>query len=306
MILLCGIPSERPMELVSSALDALGAEYVFFNQRRVATAGLDFETRGSEVGGVLTLDRVRFGLADIHAAYVRLMDDGALPEVRSLPPGHPARRHCRGVHAALQRWLELSQARVVNRAAPQGSNASKPYQLQLIAGCGLRVPETLVTNDPRAVMDFRERHGRVIFKSISGARSIVRELCDGDVGRLHRIRWCPVQFQQHIGGDDVRVHCVGDRTFATAVRSAATDYRYAHADGHEVEVEAIDLAEDVLERCAATTRALDLEFAGIDLRVTPNGDAYCLEVNPSPAFSYYEDSTGQPIAAALAAHLAAA
>jgi hypothetical protein len=40
--------------------------------------------------------------------------------------------------------------------------------------------------------------------------------------------------------------------------------------------------------------------------VTPNGDAYCLEVNPSPAFSYYEDSTGQPIAAALAAYLAAA
>jgi glutathione synthase/RimK-type ligase-like ATP-grasp enzyme len=294
------------MEMVANALEALGAEYVFFNQRRVATAGLDFETRGSEIGGVLTLDRVRFGLADISAAYVRLMDDGALPEVRSLPSGHPARRHCRGVHTSLQRWLELSHARVVNRAAPQGSNASKPYQLQLIAGCGLRVPETLVTNDPRAVIDFRARHGRVIFKSISGARSIVRELSDQDVERLPRIRWCPVQFQEHISGHDVRVHCVGDHTFATAVRSAATDYRYAHADGHQVDLAAIDLADDVVERCVAMTRALGLEFAGIDLRVAPNGDAYCLEVNPSPAFSYYEDSTGQPIAAALAAHLAAA
>jgi hypothetical protein len=32
---------------------------------------------------------------------------------------------------------------------------------------------------------------------------------------------------------------------------------------------------------------------------------YCFEVNPSPAYSYYESHTGQPISAALARYLVA-
>ena len=38
----------------------------------------------------------------------------------------------------------------------------------------------------------------------------------------------------------------------------------------------------------------------------PNGEPVCLEVNPSPAFSYYEMASGLPIAAALARHLVGA
>ena len=34
-----------------------------------------------------------------------------------------------------------------------------------------------------------------------------------------------------------------------------------------------------------------LEFAGIDLKVTPDNEVYCFEVNPCPAFSYYENNT---------------
>jgi len=50
--------------------------------------------------------------------------------------------------------------------------------------------------------------------------------------------------------------------------------------------------------------SLDLVVAGIDLRRTPDGEWYCFEVNPSPAFSYYESATHQPISAAIAALLA--
>ncbi len=56
------------------------------------------------------------------------------------------------------------------------SNASKPFQAQLIAAAGFVVPDTLVTNDPEVVREFHAEHGRVIFKSTSGIRSIVREL----------------------------------------------------------------------------------------------------------------------------------
>ena len=57
------------------------------------------------------------------------------------------------------------------------SNGSKPYQAQLIQAAGFRVPRTLVTNDPDTVREFAaELRGEVIYKSASGARSIVRKL----------------------------------------------------------------------------------------------------------------------------------
>ena len=56
----------------------------------------------------------------------------------------------------------------------------------------------------------------------------------------------------------------------------------------------------------ALAQSLGLEFAGLDLRMPPNGEPVCLEVNPSPAFSYYEMASGLPIAAALARHLVGA
>jgi hypothetical protein len=47
-----------------------------------------------------------------------------------------------------------------------------------------------------------------------------------------------------------------------------------------------------------------LAIAGIDLKVTRDNRVYCFEVNPSPAYSYYESNTGQPISSAVADYLA--
>jgi glutathione synthase/RimK-type ligase-like ATP-grasp enzyme len=59
-------------------------------------------------------------------------------------------------------------------------------------------------------------------------------------------------------------------------------------------------------RCRQLAADLRLALAGIDLRVTPADDWYCYEVNPSPAISFYEHATGQPIARAIAGLLMAA
>ncbi|RYF03747.1 MAG: hypothetical protein EOO78_06335 [Oxalobacteraceae bacterium] len=56
-------------------------------------------------------------------------------------------------------------------------------------------------------------------------------------------------------------------------------------------------------RCVDLSRTLDLAFSGIDLRIAPDGAVYCFEVNPCPAYTYYESHTNQPIAARLAEYL---
>ena len=304
MILLGGIPSERPLVLLTEALDAIGAPYRLFNQRRCAECAIAFGVDATGVDGTLRLHGEDFDLHDIEAVYLRLMDDRCLPELDGEPEAAPARRHARAFHDTLYRWIEVADARVVNRSDPQGSNSSKPYQAQLIASYGLRVPETLITNDPADVLAFRRAHGSIIYKSMSGVRSIVKKLDESDLERLGDIGWCPVQFQALVPGNDVRVHVIGRDTYATEIISDVTDYRYASQMGGSAALRAIELPGELTARCVALTAGLGLVFSGIDLRIGPDGAATCFEVNPSPAFSYYQVNTGQPIAASLALHLA--
>jgi hypothetical protein len=306
MILLFGIPSESPLALVRERLDQIGAPYLMVSQRRFADTGFWFEIAdGPRLSGELRLGGDTYPLDQVTAVYTRLMDDRALPELRGEPVGSPVRQRARLWHDAVMRWYEIAPIRVVNPTAAMWSNASKPFQAQAIVRHSFRTPETLVTTEPSLVGEFVARHGRVIFKSMSGVRSIVRELHEGDLARLDAIRWCPVQFQAFVPGQNVRVHTVGDDLFATAITTGATDYRYAQRQAGEPAVlEPVELGDEVAERCLALAHDLELPFAGIDLKVTPDDEVYCLEVNPSPAYSYYESHTGQPISAALARYLA--
>jgi glutathione synthase/RimK-type ligase-like ATP-grasp enzyme len=307
VILLCGIPSEGSQARLATALDKLGADYRIVNQRRVRSSSIRLKHDGAHVGGVLEHDGWSVALDAVSGIYLRFMDDRMLPEFAGEPEHSPARRVSRAFHDIVGQWAEVAQARVVNRYGAMSSNFSKPYQCQLIAKHGFAVPETLVTNDPDLVRAFVAEHQRAIYKSISSERSIVQTVDQSDLARLDAIRWCPVQFQAFVEGTDVRVHTVGGEVFATAITSSATDYRYAHRQtGEAATMEAYELEPELAARCLTLAAALGLDLAGIDLRLTPGGDAYCFEVNPSPVYSYYEAHTGQPMAAAIARYLAAA
>jgi hypothetical protein len=303
VILLAGIPSETPLAMVSAALERLSVPFALFNQREFSTAEVTVDLVDSVPTGQIKLVGRSWSLESIEGIYMRLMDDRLLPELADEPPRSEARRHCRALHDDLVAWANLTPARVVNRTAPMASNSSKPYQAQLIAQYGFAVPETLITDDPVAVREFASG-GPVVFKSISGQRSIVKTLQETDLARLDALRACPVMFQRYVEGTDLRVHVVGERAIATAVGSSATDYRYAHLGGESPDLRAFDLSDELGERCTALAAGLGLDFAGIDLRLTPDGQAVCFEVNPCPAFSYYESHTGQPIAEAVASYLA--
>lgn len=301
MILLCGIPSETPLRMVAERLGASEADFVVFNQRRFADCDVKFEVAGGLVTGHFRMQNQTYALEGFQSVYARLMDDRCLPELDGEPDDSPQRILCRGLHEALMRWMDIAPQQVISRPGAMASNISKPYQTQLIRNHGFLIPETLVTNDPDLVREFYARHGKVIYKSISAARSIVQTLSESDFERMQQIRWCPTQFQAFVEGTNVRVHVVGEHVFATAVSTEATDYRYAARQaGKDAELREVELSDELSERCRCLTKALGLVFSGIDLKVTPSDEVFCFEVNPSPAFSYYEINTGQPISAAVA------
>lgn len=303
MILLCGIPSETPIALVANALDDLEVPYVWFNQRRFGEANLALNVQGEQVSGTVRLDGQEYPLDVFSGIYNRLMDDQSLPEVRDLPPENPLRSRCRRLHDALLQWMEITPGRVINRMAAMASNSSKPYQMQLIRQHGFAIPDTLITNDPELVRQFYRHHGRVIYKSASGVRSVVKLLQPEDFERLERIRWCPTQFQAQVSGENLRVHVIGEQVFATLIQTRAVDYRYAGRQGEQAILHAVEIDSALAQRCITLARSLGLAFAGIDLMLAGE-TIYCFEVNPNPGFSFFEQHTQQPIAEAVARYLA--
>jgi RimK-like ATP-grasp domain len=305
MILLCGIRSETPMQLLIGQLDRMNAPFVVFHQREFADCAMRFSVEGGKVKGTFVLEGKKFELEEFQAIYPRMMNYQSLPELAAEAEDSPRIRQCRDLHRSLLQWIDIAPARVVNSTDAMASNGSKPYQAQLIRQAGFQIPDTLITNEPCLVLEFRKLHGRIIYKSISGTRSIVQTLEDEDLPRLENIRWCPTQFQEFVQGTNLRVHVIGEEVLATAILSDVTDYRYARQQtGEPAELVEAKLSDEWAARCVLLSKLLHLPFCGIDLKITPEGDVYCFEVNPSPAFSYYELNTGQPISAALARLLA--
>ena len=313
MILVAGIGSERPLALVAEALGASGADHRVLDQRRASAASLTLDIADADAGGAirgtLLIDGESIPLDAIRAIYLRLMDDAVLPDVARSPLDSTERIRSRRLHELLHCFADIAPGRVLNRPSASASNHSKPFQAQAIRAAGFDIPETLITNNVAAAEEFIERawdeDGHVIYKSVSGIRSIVRRVGKQDLERLDRIRWCPTQFQHFVAGTDIRVHVVGRSALAAAIESEATDYRYAARDiGVEPAIHACELEPEVGARCVALADRLDLPLAGIDLRRTPEGRHVCFEVNPSPAFSFYEERAKLPIADCIARYLA--
>jgi glutathione synthase/RimK-type ligase-like ATP-grasp enzyme len=285
VILAWGASDDPPTAAVLEQLRIRGADAAHVDRNGLASLRYDVTVDGTATGWIEVGDR-RIDLGDIAAMYLR-------PEATRVSGATSASACLLAVAASID-------ATVVNRPAAGRSNLAKPFQLGLIEAAGFAVPPTLVTTDPSAARRFLDQHGRVVYKSVSGVRSIVATIDADGAGRLADVSTGPVQLQRWIEGIDVRVHVVGEQWFATAIQSDAADYRYGGQAGHETAIVATDVDDELGKRLVRLAAGMDLLVAGIDLRVTPDDEWYCFEVNPSPGFTFYEDVTGQPIAAAIA------
>ena len=301
MILFAGIPSEPPLALAVDSARREGVAHVVLNQRHSAYEPLNLAFRGGRLDATVTVGGQSFPLGAFTGIYARPIEAAVLPEFCSGGRNGDikAMQQMIAFSELLTDLLDIAPCIVVNRPLAMGSNLSKPYQAQLIVRSGLLVPETLVTSDPEEVRAFHCAHGRIIYKSVSSVRSIVREWTPADGPDLASVARLPTQFQALVTGVDIRVHVVGRDVFATEISSDAIDYRYAGRQDLTAALLPTTLPRPIAEICVSLTRALGLSMSGIDLRRTPDGAWYCFEVNPSPAYSYYQEHTGQPISDAL-------
>jgi glutathione synthase/RimK-type ligase-like ATP-grasp enzyme len=200
----------------------------------------------------------------------------------------------------------------------------KPHQLSLAAKLGLDIPRTLLTNSPEAVLEFRERCTEdIVYKTLSYPMVGVGDdrermlplftsrVTDEHMTKLDLVRATPCLFQEYVPKElELRLTVVGDTVFSAAVYSqeneiSATDWRRGLASADvALRYERHDLPIDVRNRCLGLVDALGLEYAALDLILTPDGRYVFLEVNPAGEWGWIQAETGMDLALAIAEHLA--
>ncbi|MDR4495320.1 MAG: RimK family alpha-L-glutamate ligase [Nitrospirales bacterium] len=294
-VLLIGSLKEPMLAYVNQKLARKNVSAVNLDfQQPHGACRISFKIGNCRTPPFLKVDSRTVPLETILSTYVRLSHQmtTASDEVER---AEPILQH----RALVPHLLNVLPGLVVNPYEEASGNRSKPYQQMLIAKLGFNVPKTLVTSHLEQAKEWFEAcRGRVIYKSISSVRSVVRRLNPEDFSRLEHLRHCPVQFQEYIPGIDIRVHVVGTRVFASQIETRSTDYRYPDQESFRT-IRALELPMDLQEKCVTLTEGLGLALAGIDLRKTVDGEYVCFEVNTSPAFPFYERHTGQRIGEAL-------
>ena len=300
--LVCGVRQEAPTQLLIKALKELRADFYLLNQEELSNhvqTRWQYDNKGCK--GTIRIKGDYLNIQDISGVFMRFMSTKQMPDAKK---NEAILTKTRSVITSLTDLFDILPVKVVNPKYGMMTNFSKPNQSLMIRKSMFKIPETLITNKPELAIRFIEHFNfNVIYKSISCERSIVKKVKKNDIEKIDHIKHLPTQFQKYIEGNNIRVHVVDDQIFATEVTTKTVDYRYAHVNGDNAELKPIDLPLDIKNRCIELTKRLGLVFSGIDL-IRNKDDYYCLEVNTSPGYSYYELSTGQPISQALATYLA--
>ena len=217
--------------------------------------------------------------------------------------------------AALEGFLDaLHNARWINNLDHQRNAENKQRQLRLATRVGLRVPKTLVTNDPAAARQFfAETDGQTVAKllrpvdvSMDAAAPFVytSRVREEDLAAVETLRHSPMVFQELIPkAHELRVAYVAGETFtgaldATGTSRGHTDWRLAAPE--DCRWQMAQLPTEVSSSVNALMSGLGLDFGAVDLICTPSGEYVFLEVNPSGEWGMLERDLGLPISEAIA------
>lgn len=249
-----------------------------------------------------------FCTSDVDAAYFRR------PEPISVPHdvANDGRLYCvMEWHAALESLYWELDDRWLNAPHNIMLAENKLRQLRLASQCGMKIPETLATNDPKAAAAFCQDR-QVIGKpfrqaliSLEGAESVIFTT------RIHidattdsqAIKVAPMILQKEVQKQfDVRVTVVGEKIFAASIDSQSnpeTQVDWRRSSKPDLRHLIHELPAPLSAQCVQLTKMLGLRFGAIDFVLDPHGEYWFLEINPNGQWGWIESRTDLPIANAI-------
>ena len=304
------------IDLVSKALARRGARPIRFNTDLFPSSiKLSARAGDERAAHLFTEEGEQLSTADVRAVWARklwspLMADDLEERYRSMCVGESI--------AALEGFLDaLQDAHWVNDLQRQRAAENKQLQLRLAERAGLRVPRTLVTNDPASVRQFfAETEGQTVAKllhpisiSMGAVKPFVytNRIREEDLVGADALRHSPMVFQELIPkACELRVAYVAGDTFAGALDASGTsrgqtDWRRVAPE--ECRWQKAQLPTEIARGLQALMSELGLVFGAVDLICTPAGEYVFLEVNPAGEWGMLERDLCLPISEAIAAAL---
>jgi len=200
-------------------------------------------------------------------------------------------------YTTLSGWLSAhSKIRMFNRRNLRYVT-NKPYVLNLAQACGLKIPDTVITNDFAYLKRF-EKNRRLVVKPVNGGGYCQSFEEVGEQTELKKeIAAAPAIVQNRLVAPEVRVYAVGKKIFAFQITSEELDYRTTP----KCQIEYLEsFADELTAGLRKLLDALGLDFAAADFKTCPQTNQLIfLEVNTSPMFTAFDSASKGLLADAM-------
>jgi glutathione synthase/RimK-type ligase-like ATP-grasp enzyme len=186
----------------------------------------------------------------------------------------------------------------------------KALQLALANEAGLKIPHTLISNDParaQTFVDALEDTDCAIKPLLAvgvtdeqGYRlPLTTTLPPGH--SLESVALAPTMFQPYVDkAFELRVVVMGDKIFAAKMDSQADEASRIDWRGGDPDHEIFVLPPEVEAALQRLMSSFGLNFASLDMIVTPEGEYVFLELNPNGQWLWLEYELGLPLVASMA------
>ncbi|WP_133131367.1 hypothetical protein [Legionella yabuuchiae] len=181
---------------------------------------------------------------------------------------------------------------------------SKITQLKLAQKCGLKLPETLISNSPEDIKNFlkNSKNDGVIYKPFAphywadnnGMRLLYTDKISlKDLPSDEMLQVVPGIYQKYIEKKfELRVTCFGSHISAVKIHSqqhsqGQTDWR--KIPGHELALSPYELTQPIKDKIIQFMKETGVVFGCFDFIVTPDDDVVFLELNEQGQFLWVED-----------------
>jgi glutathione synthase/RimK-type ligase-like ATP-grasp enzyme len=186
----------------------------------------------------------------------------------------------------------------------------KALQLAKASAAGLRTPHTLISNAPAQVKSFVDGLGDadcavkpLIALGVTDAQGYRLPLTTTLPPRhsLASVAAAPTIFQPYVPkAFELRCVVIGDKIFCAKMDSQASDRTRIDWRAGEPDHEPFVLPEGVETSIRRLMVSFELNFASLDMIVTPEGEFVFLELNPNGQWLWLEREVGLPLVASMA------
>lgn len=293
-ILILGNATDAHAVHIKAALEQAGATAYYWDTQQFPTQSCLSWEPDSGTGSLVLPQGGQLHLNQIHSVFWRSFTGVRVPTLKDADQYRIAFHDSMSLVRSL---MQACPAHWVNSWDAYEFHKEKPRQLNKAKQLGIRIPSTLISNDPEQITQFVQKHDSVIFKPVYGGAHTQRVTEDHlEPQRLASVlKLSPVTVQEFIPGTNVRSYVIGQSVYTAEIRSQSLDFR----EDQQACLLPWQLPEPIKEQCFAIANAFFLDWTAIDWRVKPSGEYVFLEANPSPMFLHFERQTSFPITAQL-------